>query len=251
MRPHHDVKAARPLHIARHIGHDLIATRNRLLQPPQCDLCIRVCVQTIGADAIVADIHLVVKGRRETVALPIGRHMPQIHHLAVEAGHHIAGAVEIGRMGAGGLFGIKAHHATVHAVVIFKESNNRHIRPQILKETKLPPTGMTKNDIGAKPVFLLKLLRRLHRAKARTRRRLPVLGKTKAILCRRMKRFVDQRMNARDFHIPALAQEHQLMSSLCRKPPHQFTILARHVLMHKKDLHPICFSDIRADRICL
>ncbi|CUH80761.1 hypothetical protein TRM7557_03061 [Tritonibacter multivorans] len=169
------MKAARAFHIAGNIGDDLIVAGQRLIKPPQPDRGALIQPQPVTADAIMADIHLVVEHIREAVTLPIGGHMALIHSAQVDPRDHIAGAVEKGRLRIGRRFGVKAHQTAVHIVVIFKEANHRHIRPQILEERHLAPAGVTQNNIGFKAGLALKLLQRLHRTKARACGRFPVL----------------------------------------------------------------------------
>ena len=162
-RAHELVKAAGGFQIARHIGHDFIGTGQRAVDPAQTQLHIRIGQQRICADAVVTDVHLVMKGSWKAVLLPFRRTLRQIHAVDVDQRHGVVCLHDEWRMVADRAFGIKADGTAGDAVVIFEKADDRHIGVDFLHEGQLAPADVPDNDVG-RPPFLVAQALGCHRA---------------------------------------------------------------------------------------
>ncbi len=134
--------------IAGHTGEHLIPARDRSVQPAQRQGHIRVGTQSLGTDPVMAGMEFRMERGREGVLLPDGRHMARIHMLDIGTGHHVAGLHQERRVIRNRIVRVEAHHTACGVMEIFKEPQDRYIRPDLFHEQQLTPAGMAQDQVG-------------------------------------------------------------------------------------------------------
>lgn len=229
---------AHTLKVTRHIRDDLVSAIYRLLDPPQLERGIRIGQQLVRANTVVADVYLVVHLRRKAVALPFRRAQTAIHSKYVGIRHSIPRLKQKWRVLCHRLVFVKIDRPTVETVVILKEPDDRHVRPKLLEKRQLTPADMPHDDVGLEPLVALDLLGCNNSAKPCTRCLFPNFTQAVCILLGRVMRFIQSPINTLNLgHIFALREEIYPVDLLRRQPLYQLAVLARHVLVHKKNIH--------------
>ena len=234
---HEFVKAAHGFHVARHIGENLVLTRDHAAQTAERHLCLRVGAQDVGADTVMCDIDLVMKILRIGVALKPCRRLAQIDGLDIGEIHHIARMHHHGRMRGCGKFRVEPDRSAARQIEIFKKPDDRHIRPDLLERGQLAPSHMAKDHIGQKALGG-QLLRGETGPDAGAHAFLPMLRRPIGGVAGFVVGGIVHDAHPRDRRHPlALGQKDDLMAALCDQPMQHLAILAGEILMHEKDVH--------------